>query len=79
MGKVAIEIGQVWRDTYGDKRCYSQDKNKRTIQIDRDESDDGVGRYRCKVLTDVDGAHQTCVRYTTVSEKTLRAGYVLVE
>lgn len=70
----AVVVGQVYRDTYGDKRYAGG--NKRTVRI-VEVHPNGV---TAEVLTNVEGKPPKGLRKrTTVMFKTLRAGYVLAE
>lgn len=67
------EVGQVYRDTYGDGTHGKN--NGRTIRIEEVTS----SRVRATVLTDSAGKPLGKARPTDVSVTTLRNGYKLVE
>lgn len=68
--KADVRVGQVFRDTYYDKKDNT--KTMRTIRI----IEVLENNVRAEVLTDLDGQTLKKPRSTKVSFKTLRAGYV---
>lgn len=72
-----IAVGQIWRDTHGDTRPgFKGRPNQRTVRVTGRNDD---GRWTVVGVTGPTGGPIRTIRRTKVSEKTLRAGYVLVQ
>jgi hypothetical protein len=70
---MTVTVGQVYRDTYHDKRAHDMSKSHRTIRI----TEVLEGRVVAEILTHVTGEALTKPRMTRLSFKTLSTGYAL--
>lgn len=64
--------GRIYRDKYGDRPPYKNQRRIRIVEV----FESGA---RAETLTDSQGLTLQKPRFTTVSFKTLRSGYELLE